>query len=113
MSQRSSGPSGSSSAPVIGNGDITFPQPSERQHSLSSKRPGNLPRSISLSNVFDAKDGRSDNLDPDRLFTTYTISEVKIIQQRLRYVPNPVTVLRDNQGYILERMRMQNRKNSE
>lgn len=83
MSRRSSGLSGSSSAPVIGNGDINFPHPSARQDTLPSKRPRNLPRSISLSNVFDVK-GRGENLDPDRLFTTYTISEVKVIQQRLR-----------------------------
>jgi len=92
--------SGSSSAPVIGNGEINFPNPSERQDVLPYKRPGNLPRSISLSNVLDVNDGPNANLDPDRLFTRHTISEVKVIQQRLRYVSIPAPLLLANQVSI-------------
>jgi hypothetical protein len=86
MSRLSSRLSGSSSAPAIRNGDIN---PSEWQDTLPTKRPGNPSRSSSLSNVFDLDNGRRASPDPDRLFTKHTISEVKVIQQRLRYVTTP------------------------
>jgi hypothetical protein len=113
MSRRSSGPSGSFSAPVIGNGAINILKSSELHDRQPAKRPENPSRSISLYNVLDAKDARDDDLDPDRLFTIYTISEVKAIQQRLRCVPIPLTLTWLNHGSMLERMQMQNRKNSE
>lgn len=83
MSRRSSIPSASVSAPVVGNGHANFSTPPERQEGIAN-RPGNKPRSISLSKVPALNDTQGADSDPDELFTKHTISEVKFIQQRLR-----------------------------
>ena len=47
-----------------------------------------IPRKLSLNGKIDVDfDVNGEEWDPDELFTKHTVAEVKLIQQRLRYVP--------------------------
>jgi len=73
----------------VGNGDVSQSLVLPHDPTLSKVYEKNVPRSPQAS--FSVKSGLqlpSDplSLDPDELFTKYTIAEMKLVQQRLRWV---------------------------
>lgn len=111
MSRRSPMPFAATSAPVIGNGHIDLDNASERQEGTPAKRPEAKPHSVSLSKIPFLEDTHSADVHPDALFMKYTISEVKFIQQQLRWVPFIFSIamtLNENSG----RTRTPSRKSS-
>lgn len=82
MSRRSSAISASTSAPAIANGHVSLLPPPEKQTARASRA---VSTSVSNAPVNDTPTITSTNVNPDELFTKHTISELKAIQQRLRY----------------------------
>jgi len=94
----------------VGNGDVSQSLVLPHDATLSKVYEKNVPRSPQAS--FSVKSGLqlpSDplSLDPDELFTKYTIAEMKLVQQRLRWVyPN-------KRSYFWETQTPQNRSRCE
>ncbi|KNZ76990.1 Conserved oligomeric Golgi complex subunit 1 [Termitomyces sp. J132] len=80
MSRQSSAIPTSTSAPTIANGHVSLLHPLEKQSSLASRTV-----SMSVSKASPTPDGApSTDAEPDELFVKHTVSEVKLMQQRLR-----------------------------
>ncbi|KAG5735666.1 Conserved oligomeric Golgi complex subunit 1, partial [Termitomyces sp. T112] len=80
MSRQSSAIPSSISAPTIANGHVSLLHPLEKQSSLAGRTV-----SMSVSKASPTPDGAlSTDAEPDELFVKHTISEVKLMQQRLR-----------------------------
>ncbi|KAG6837690.1 hypothetical protein H0H93_004966 [Arthromyces matolae] len=79
MSRPSPAISVSTSAPAIANGHVSLLQPPEKQAIRATRA---VSMSVSKTSLLD--DSQYTDVDPDKLFMQYPISEVKFVQQRLR-----------------------------
>ena len=88
---------------------LLSPSDSRNEQNTSGISPSVYSFSKSLPSAKLPNEGLS--LNPDELFTKYTVSEVRAVQHRLRLIPFPRPVIAEILFYCAERMPMQSRRN--